>query len=90
MKINQKSVDELLFVGMGAGPLADYEESLRRIQSALQVAFDVSLSLNECYMFWEWRSQEWDASFLFAKEGEDLIKEVREFFPKYLGWVRRD
>ncbi len=86
-EISQESVERLLFACVGDGPLddGDMRRNLTRMRNAIQVAFNVTLSLCEVHAFWSWRSEEWDAGFLTMPV--DMLKEAECWFPEYLIWL---
>lgn len=81
-KINQKLVDNIFSLVDGNGTIYWYYEDCKFIQEKLKKEFGIDLSINECRKYWEWRSNEWDASFLNVNRRSE--KEIIEWF--YL-WV---
>lgn len=84
MNINQKYIDLHLLCLAGYGNVDYAYEDCKFIQLAIQRGFGVTLSISECYNFWHWRSEQYEASFLAIKEGEGGISDIQEWFIDWL------
>ena len=75
-KINQRLVDNIFSLIDGKGAISWYYEDCKFIQETLKEEFGINLSINECRKYWEWRSNECDASFLGAhgRSKEEIIE----------------
>lgn len=75
-KINQRLVNNIFSLIDGNGTIDWYYEDCKFIQGTLKEEFDIHLSINECRKYWQWRSNEWDASFLNVqgRSKEEIIE----------------
>lgn len=78
MNINQKYIDLHLLCCSGHGNVDYAYHDCKTIQEAIKDGFGVTLSIAECYNFWHWRSEQYEASFLSvgasAKDGDDICE----------------
>ena len=64
MNINQKYIDLHLLCLAGYGNVDYAYDDCKLIQEVIQKGFGITLSIKECYDFWHWRSEQYEASFL--------------------------
>ena len=80
MKINQETVDAIMFCKMQcAGDYSDLE-TLNKIRNAIKDKFGVELSNAEAHVFWSWRSEQHEASFLTYGGNNEAIEWFGKFF----------
>lgn len=85
MNINQKYIDLHLLCCSGYGNVDYAYDDCKIIQKAIQDGFGVTLSIAECYNFWHWRSEQYDASFLSVGDTEGHVSDIQEWF---VGWLK--
>ena len=83
-RITQALIDNAFACLDGHGRLTYALEGCKFIQGVLRDTHGVYLSLNECRRFWEWRSEQWDASFLVVARHEGAREEILEYFNEWL------
>lgn len=44
-----------------------------KIKETIKKEFDLDISASEAYRFWNWRSKDWDATFLTVHSNEEII-----------------
>jgi|ERR1700722_6072287 len=80
MKINQQTVDAVMFGKAGChGEYSDYQ-TLTNVRNAIGKNFNVQLSNTEAHEFWRWRSDKYDANFLVCEDP----KTIAEWFEIYI------
>lgn len=84
MNINQKYIDLHLLCCAGYGNVDYAYEDCKIIQQAIQSGFGVNLSIAECYNFWHWRSEQYDASFLSVGDATGSFSDIQEWFIDWL------
>ena len=72
--INQDVVDAVMFVKSGHSGDYSCRETLLQIRDVLKTRFNVDVSNVEAHVFWKWRSELYDASFLTFENPDDVIK----------------
>ena len=83
-RITQALIDNAFAYLDGHGRLTYALEGCKIIQSVLRDTYGVQLSLNECRRFWEWRSEQFDASFLTVEKHERGCEEILKYFVEWL------
>ena len=84
MNINQKYIDLHLLCCSGYGNVDYAYEDCKIIQRAIKDGFGVILSIAECYNFWHWRSEQYEASFLSVGDSQGHISDIQEWFVDWL------
>lgn len=84
MNINQKYIDLHLLCCSGYGNVDYAYEDCKTIQRAIQQGFGVTLSIAECYNFWHWRSEQYEASFLSVGDSQGHVSDIQEWFVDWL------
>ena len=84
MNINQKYIDLHLLCCSGYGNVDYAYEDCKIIQRAIQEGFGVTLSIAECYNFWHWRSEQYEASFLSVGASQGHVSDIQEWFVDWL------
>lgn len=84
MNINQKYIDLHLLCCSGYGNVDYAYDDCKIIQKAIHDGFGVTLSIAECYTFWHWRSEQYDASFLSVGDTEGHVSDIQEWFVDWL------
>lgn len=83
MNINQKYVDLHLLRCSGHGNVDYAYQDCLLIQKAIVDGFGINLSIAECYNFWTWRSDKYEATFLSVSGREDA-SHIQEWFVEWL------
>lgn len=84
MNINQKYIDLHLLCCSGYGNVDYAYNDCKIIQKAIKDGFDITLSIVECYNFWHWRSEQYDASFLCVGDTPETAKYIQQSFVNWL------
>lgn len=84
MNINQKYIDLHLLSLAGYGNVDYTYDDCKLIQEVIQKGFGVTLSIRECYDFWHWRSEQYEASFLNINGSTGYISDIQEWFISWL------
>ena len=84
MNINQKYIDLHLLCCSGYGNVDYAYDDCKIIQRAIQDKLGVTLSIAECYNFWHWRSEQYDASFLNVGDSLEDVQDIAKWF---IGWL---
>lgn len=84
MNINQKYIDLHLLCCSGYGNVDYAYDDCKIIQKVIQDGFGVTLSIAECYNFWHWRCEQYDASFLSVGDTEGHVSDIQEWFVDWL------
>jgi malonyl CoA-acyl carrier protein transacylase len=84
MNINQKYIDLHLLCCSGYGNVDYAYEDCKIIQQAIKDGFGVTLSIAECYNFWHWRSEQYEASFLSVEDSQGYVSDIQEWFVDWL------
>ena len=84
MNINQKYIDLHLLCCSGYGNVDYAYEDCKIIQRVIQEGFGVTLSIAECYNFWHWRSEQYEASFLSVGASQGHVSDIQEWFVDWL------
>ena len=88
MALTQDRVDETFSVRLRrAGEVHNWDDT-RLIKRILKEGLGVDVSHAEAADFWRWRSNQWDASWLYVYD--DSSKEVVDFFERFVESVMGD
>lgn len=61
----------------------DYEDCLK-IKEIVKQELDIEISAAEAGIFWKWRSNEWDASFLGLRNDPNVMREeIKDWFMRF-------
>lgn len=84
--MNQKDIDKIFWLRLGNGTadFEDYRNDCIQIQQILENELNVKLSISECCQFWEWRSNQYDASWLNLHSDQKILsKDVINWFNNF-------
>jgi hypothetical protein len=79
--MDQRVIDNMFHIRYGNGSFFDDEiKDCSFIKKVIKNKYGIDLSISECYEFWRWRSDKYDASWLNI--GQTSVKEIEEWFDK--------
>ena len=72
--ISQRAFDLMMIGVMNGDGLMSYAiDDCLKIKQVIKKEFDLDISASEAYRFWNWRSNEWDSSFLTIHSNEEVV-----------------
>lgn len=76
IEINQNVVDEIFKVDLYHH---EYNNDIVHIQYALKSKFNISLTVPETILFWEWESSRYCASWLVLSSDDNIVESFQQF-----------
>lgn len=76
IEINQNVVDEIFKVDLYRH---EYSNDIVHIQYALKSKFNISLTVSETILFWEWESSRYCASWLVLSSDDNIVESFQQF-----------
>lgn len=76
IEINQNVVDEIFKVDLYHH---EFKDDVVRIQNALKSKLNISLTVPETILFWEWHSAGYCASWLVLSSDDNIVESFQKF-----------
>lgn len=86
-QVTQETVNQTLAIADGNQPDYVIADSRRIRDLVCDIWPDLVISDNDARLFWEWRSREWDATWLsLSDDNENAVSVITDWFQR---WVDR-